>query len=80
MLAGLPLLGGRGAGRVQRRLDGGRCAACSGVGRETVCLGWLEQSGGGGRREGWILWGHVAAGKFYLPFALSAANESLVAP
>lgn len=52
MLAGLPLLGGRGAGRVQRRLDGGRCAACSGAGRGTVCLGWLERSGGGGRGEG----------------------------
>lgn len=31
------------------------------------------------KRGGWILWGHVAAGKLLL-FALSAANESLVAP
>lgn len=80
MLVRLPLSGGRDAGSVQWCLDGGRRAACSGVGRGTACSGRLEWSGGVGIGESGFLWGHASAGKFYLPLALSAENESLVAP
>lgn len=67
MLAGLPLLGRGGAGRVQRRLDGSRCAACSAVGRGTVCLGQLEQSGGGGGGEGGFCGGMFQQESFISP-------------
>lgn len=66
-LAGLPLLGEGGAGRTQRRLDGGRCAASSGVERGIVCLGWLEQSGGGGRGEGGFCGGMFQQEGFICP-------------
>lgn len=73
MLAGRA---GEGAGRVQRRLDGGRCAACSGI--ETVCLEQLEWSGGGGRGEGGFC-GSVFQQENFIS-CLLYLQQSLVAP
>lgn len=50
---------------MQRRLDGGRCAASSGEG--TVCLGWQERSGGGGRGEGGFCGGVFQQESFICP-------------
>lgn len=44
VLVRLPLSRGRNAGSVH---SGPWMCRCSGVGRGTVCAGWLEQSGGG---------------------------------